>query len=115
MTRFLPKNGGLNRWAITGVLLKTSVKNVIKKGTTENKKNKKLSNKLSKNDVLKTSKSQRYSDYSGFVKSRVGESMPTAVGRTAHFLVFLVEKRIFESHFGTLGNPKGHPKSHIFV
>jgi hypothetical protein len=29
------KNEGLNRWAITGVLLKTSVKNVIKKGTTE--------------------------------------------------------------------------------
>ena len=32
MTRFLQKNGGLNRWAMTGVLLKTSVKNVIKKG-----------------------------------------------------------------------------------
>jgi hypothetical protein len=32
MTRFLQKNGGLNGWAITGVLLKTSVKNNIKKG-----------------------------------------------------------------------------------
>ena len=72
MTRFLPKNGRLNRWAITGVLLKTSVKNVIKKGTTENKNNRKLSKNYPTNDVLKTSKSQRYSDYSGFVKSRVG-------------------------------------------
>jgi len=72
MTRFLQKNGGLNRWAITGVLLKTRVKNVIKKDTTENKKKQESINKSSKNDVLKTSKSQRYSDYSGFVKSRVG-------------------------------------------
>ena len=88
MTSFLPKNGGLNRWAITGVLLKTSVKNVIKKSTTENKKNRKLSKNQSTNDVLKTSKSQRYSDYNGFVKSRVGERMPTLVGRTAHVSLF---------------------------
>jgi hypothetical protein len=31
VTRFLPKNGGLNGWAIIGVLLKTSDKNIIKK------------------------------------------------------------------------------------
>ena len=48
MTRFLQKNGGLNRWAITGVLLKTSVKNVIKKGTTENKKKHEIIKKSSK-------------------------------------------------------------------
>ena len=48
MTRFLQKNGGLNRWAITGVLLKTRVKNVIKKDTTENKKKQESINKSSK-------------------------------------------------------------------
>jgi len=48
MTRFLQKNGGLNRWAITGVLLKTRVKNVIKKDTTENKKKQQSINKSSK-------------------------------------------------------------------
>ena len=111
MTRFLQKNGGLKRWAITGVLLKTSVKHVIKKGTTENKKNRKLSKNHSKTDVFKTSKSQRYGDYSGFVKSRVGEGMPTLVGRTAHFSPFLGNSRV---DFGTLGNPKWHRKSHIF-
>ena len=73
---------------ITGVLLKIIDKNVIKKGTTENKKNMKLTNIRPKNDVFKTSKSQRYSDYSGFVKSRVGEMMPTPVGGTAHFSPF---------------------------
>jgi hypothetical protein len=88
VTRFLPKNGGLNGWAITGVLLKTSGKNFIKKCTTENKKNRKLSKNHQKNDVLKTSKSQRYSDYSGFVKSRVGSRMLTLVGTTAHFSPF---------------------------
>ena len=49
----------------------------------------KLSKNHPKNDILKTSKSQRYSDYSGFVKSRVGEMMPTPVGGTAHFSPFL--------------------------
>jgi hypothetical protein len=27
---------------------------------------------------------------------------------------FFVENGKFESHFGTIRNPKGHPKSHIF-
>jgi hypothetical protein len=93
VTRFLPKSGGLNRCTITVVLLKTIVKNVIKKGTTENKKNRKLTKHHPKNDVLKTSKSQRYSDYSGFVKSRVGEMMPTPVGGTAHFSPFWQKMR----------------------
>ena len=45
---FYKKNGGLNGWAITGVLLKTSVTNVIKKGTTENKKKHEIIKKSSK-------------------------------------------------------------------
>ena len=89
---FFTKNGGLNRWAITGVLLKTRDKNIIKNCTTENKKNIEFSKKNIKNDVLETSKSQRYSDYSGFVKSRVGESMHTAVGGTAPFSFFFCRK-----------------------
>jgi hypothetical protein len=48
----------------------------------------KLSKNHPKNDILKTSKSQRYSDYSGFVKSRVGSRMLTLVGTTAHFSPF---------------------------
>ena len=53
----------------------------------------KLSKNHPKNDILKTSKSQRYSDYSGFVKSRVGEMMPTPVGGTAHFSPFWQKMR----------------------
>ncbi len=47
-TFFTKKNGRLNRWAITGVLLKTRVKNVIKKDTTENKKKQESIKKSSK-------------------------------------------------------------------
>jgi hypothetical protein len=36
MARFLQKNGGLNRWEITVVLLKPSDIKVIKNYTTEN-------------------------------------------------------------------------------
>ena len=57
---------------ITVVLLKIVDTKVIKKGTTENQKNRKLTNIHPKNDVLKTSKSQRYSNYYGLRKSSVG-------------------------------------------
>ena len=53
MTRFLQNNGGLNRWAITGVLLKTRDKHIIKNCTTENKKN----NEFSKNKLIFKTKS----------------------------------------------------------
>ena len=46
MTRFLQKTGGLNRCTITGVLLKTSDNNIIKKGTRENKRNKQKARQL---------------------------------------------------------------------
>ena len=74
---------------ITVVLLKTIDKHGIKKGTTENKKNRKFSKNHPTNDVLKTSKSQQYDGYNGFVKGRVGGRMPTLVGGTAHFSFFL--------------------------
>ena len=107
MTRFLPKNGGLNGWAIIGVLLKTSDKNVIKNCTTENKKNRKFSKKHKKKDVLKTSKSQRYGDYSGFVKSRVGSKSPRAVKTTRHLEPFWLKVIAPRVIFGIPRNPKG--------
>ncbi len=70
---------------ITVVLLKTIDKNVIKKGTTENKKNLKLTNIHPKNDVLKTSKSQRYSNYYGLRKNRTASRTLTVI-RGCRFL-----------------------------
>ena len=75
MTRFLLKNGGLNGWAIIGVLLKSIEKNVTKIGTTENKKSRKCIKKSLKHDVLQSTMSQRYGNYFGLGKSRVGEKM----------------------------------------
>jgi len=70
VTVFLPKTGGSTAVCLLMFYWKPSIKNVIKKGTTENKKNRKFINIHQKSNVLKNSKSQRYTDYSGFVKSR---------------------------------------------
>ena len=59
------------------------MKNVIKTYTTENKKISKLLDFLQKNDVLKTSTSQRLNDSYGLRKSRVGSrTVPPLKSRT---------------------------------
>ena len=73
--RVFLKNGGLNGWMITAVFLKIIDKKVIKQDTTNNKKNRKLTNLHPENDVLKTSKSLRSGNYYGLRKSRVGRGM----------------------------------------
>ena len=85
---FFSKNGGLNGCMITVVLLKSSDNNVIKKGTAENEKNWKFTNIHPKNDVLKSSKSQRYSNYYGLRKSRVGAGMLGVTRRTRLWELF---------------------------
>ena len=70
---------------ITVVLLKTIDKIIIKRGTTKNNKNRKSTNPYPKNDVLKTSKSQRYSNYYGLSKSSVASRMLRVI-RTYEFL-----------------------------
>ena len=89
--RKVGKHGGLNPCTITGVLLKTSNKNIIKNCTAENKKNRIVSNIHQKNDVLETSKSQRYSNYHGLRKSRVGSRRVTGL-RCTWFLKLFQQK-----------------------
>ena len=92
---------------ITVVLLKTIDKNVIKNGTTENKKNRKLTNIHPKNDVLKTSKSQRYSNYYGLRKSRVGPRMLGVTRGTRIWELFLQKTEIPRSILAPLEIRKG--------
>ena len=82
-------------------------------GQQKTRKNKKISNIHQKNDLFKTSKSQRYSNYPGFGKSRVASRTLTAVRWNALLDPFLATKLKFEVHFGTPRNPKGHQKSTI--
>ena len=70
---------------ITVVLLKTIDKKITKRGTTKHNKNMKSTYPYPKNDVLKTSKSQRYNNYYGLSKSSVA-SRTLRVIRTRAFL-----------------------------
>ena len=82
---FFSKNGGLNGSMITVVLLKTIDKNAVRNGTTKIKKNRKIQNIHPKNDVLKTSKSQRYSNYYGLRKTRFASRRVAVLGGTPFF------------------------------
>ena len=77
------------------------MKNIIKTYTTENKKISKLLDFLQKNDVLKTSTSQRLSDSYGLRKSRVAS-------RTPNFL----KARTFGHHFSRKWKFEGSFRHH---
>ena len=68
-------------------------KNVIKNATAENKNNRKIIKTHPKKDVLKTSKSQRHSDYYGLRNRRVGCGR-VAVLRATRFLEPFQQKMV---------------------
>ena len=111
MTRFLPKNGGLNGWTITGVLLKTSEKKHYKKGHI-GKQEKINFGKYSCNKWRFKNQYVPTAQWFVWFKEKQGrfrERFPPE--RVGLLDTIFRENRNSRAHFGTRGNPKGHAKS----
>ena len=90
------------------------IKLCIKQSTTKRNKNRTLANLHRKNDLLKTSRPQRDSDYCGFVKSRVARRT-SRPGKQRGQIQFFEEKGRPKSAFLQIMKIENGTKIKLFI